>query len=145
VTCAAERSSRFERCLQGLGAGGLSGAGRSREYIPSAVGRQGLALDADIEAGSDDALLGDPTRVRQILFNLLSNALRFTERGGVRVRVDTVPLGGGSTRATLAVADTGVGLARNNSPGYSNPSCRPTARPHGNSEELGLAFRSCAG
>ena len=48
--------------------------------------------------------------MRQIVFNLLSNALKFTERGGVRVSVGTVPLGDGKTRATLAVSDTGVGL-----------------------------------
>jgi signal transduction histidine kinase/HPt (histidine-containing phosphotransfer) domain-containing protein len=78
-------------------------------FRPQAVAK-GLALDAEIEAGSDDALLGDPTRVRQILFNLLSNALKFTERGGVRVRAATVALGEGRTRATLAVSDTGIGL-----------------------------------
>jgi len=71
---------------------------------------KGLALDAEIDAGSQDALVGDPTRVRQILFNLLSNAIKFTDHGGVRVRAGTLPLGGGSTRATLAVADTGIGL-----------------------------------
>jgi signal transduction histidine kinase/DNA-binding response OmpR family regulator len=71
---------------------------------------KGLALDTEIDAGSQDALVGDPTRVRQILFNLLSNAVKFTDHGGVRVRAGTLPLGGGSTRATLAVADTGIGL-----------------------------------
>src|SRR5262245_4119216 len=71
---------------------------------------KGLTLDAEIDAGSQDALVGDPTRVRQILFNLLSNAIKFTDRGGVRVHVGTLPLGGGSTRATLAVTDTGIGL-----------------------------------
>jgi signal transduction histidine kinase/FixJ family two-component response regulator/putative methionine-R-sulfoxide reductase with GAF domain len=76
---------------------------------PQAVAK-GLALEAKIEAGSDDALVGDPIRVRQILFNLLSNALKFTEHGGVRVCAGTAPLGGGRTRATLAVSDTGTGL-----------------------------------
>src|SRR5215471_5095704 len=60
---------------------------------------KGLTLDAEIDAGSQDALIGDPTRIRQILFNLLSNAIKFTDRGGVRVRARTLPLGGGSTRA----------------------------------------------
>src|SRR5262245_60236096 len=71
---------------------------------------KGLTLDAEIDAGSQDALVGDPTRVRQILFNLLSNAIKFTDHGGVRLRAGTLPLGGGSTRATLAVTDTGIGL-----------------------------------
>jgi GAF domain-containing protein/FixJ family two-component response regulator/HPt (histidine-containing phosphotransfer) domain-containing protein len=69
-----------------------------------------LALGSEIEPGSNDALLGDPTRIRQILFNLLSNAVKFTERGEVVVRAGTAPLGGGRTRVTLAVSDTGIGL-----------------------------------
>jgi signal transduction histidine kinase/FixJ family two-component response regulator/HPt (histidine-containing phosphotransfer) domain-containing protein len=76
---------------------------------PQAAGRN-LTLDVEIDAGSDDALVGDPTRVRQILFNLLSNAIKFTEQGGVRVRAGTAPLGEGRTRVTLAVADSGIGL-----------------------------------
>jgi signal transduction histidine kinase/DNA-binding NarL/FixJ family response regulator len=71
---------------------------------------KGLTLDAEIDAGSQDALIGDPTRVRQILFNLLSNAIKFTDHGVVRVRAGTLPLGGGSTRTTLAVSDTGIGM-----------------------------------
>lgn len=69
-----------------------------------------LSLDADIESGSDDVLIGDPTRVRQILFNLLGNALKFTQRGSVRVHAATKPLGDGLTAVTLSVADTGIGL-----------------------------------
>ena len=71
---------------------------------------KGLAIGAEIEPGSDDALIGDPTRVRQILFNLLSNAVKFTERGEILVRAGTAPLGGGQTQVTLAVNDTGIGL-----------------------------------
>ena len=83
--------------------------GAADTFRPQAVAK-GLALDASIAADSNDALIGDPTRVRQILFNLLGNALKFTERGSVRVRASTAPLGQGATRVTIAVTDTGLGL-----------------------------------
>jgi GAF domain-containing protein/CheY-like chemotaxis protein/HPt (histidine-containing phosphotransfer) domain-containing protein len=71
---------------------------------------KGLEIAAEIEPGSNDALIGDPTRIRQILFNLLSNAVKFTDRGEVVVRAGTAPLGSGQTRVTLVVEDTGIGL-----------------------------------
>jgi signal transduction histidine kinase/DNA-binding NarL/FixJ family response regulator len=71
---------------------------------------KGLVLTGAVDPGSDDTLIGDPTRVRQILFNLLGNALKFTERGSITVRAGTTPLGGGRTRVTLTVADTGIGI-----------------------------------
>ncbi len=72
---------------------------------------KGLSLVAAVAPGSTDALLGDPTRVRQILFNLLGNALKFTERGGAMIRARTEPLGEGRTRVLLSVSDTGIGLS----------------------------------
>ena len=68
---------------------------RSSTFRPQAHNK-GLTLEAEIDAGSDDALVGDPTRLRQILFNLVSNALKFTQRGGVKVHVGTEPLGKGN-------------------------------------------------
>ncbi len=72
--------------------------------------RKGLSLIAVVAPESTDALVGDPTPVRQILFNLLGHALKFTERGGVMLRARTEPLGEGCTRVTLSVSDTGIGL-----------------------------------
>ena len=88
--------------------GGLINATQDT-FQPQAIAK-GITLVAEIDAGSQDAVVGDPTRIRQILFNLLGNAIKFTERGGVRLRAGTVPLGGGSTRVTLIVTDTGIGM-----------------------------------
>jgi PAS domain S-box-containing protein len=79
-------------------------------FRPQAAAK-GLTIESFIEAGSNDALVGDPTRVRQILFNLVSNAIKFTQRGGIKLRAGTQPLGDGATRVTLAVTDTGIGLS----------------------------------
>jgi signal transduction histidine kinase/DNA-binding NarL/FixJ family response regulator/putative methionine-R-sulfoxide reductase with GAF domain len=89
----------------------LSGliAGAVDTMRPQAFAK-GLTLEAEIASGSDDALLGDPTRVRQILFNLVGNAIKFTDRGGVRIRAGTTPLGDGRSRVTMVVIDTGIGI-----------------------------------
>jgi PAS domain S-box-containing protein len=68
-----------------------------------------LELRAEVAPGSADGLIGDSMRVRQILFNLLANALKFTDHGGARVEVRTEPVGSGRARVILAVADTGIG------------------------------------
>jgi signal transduction histidine kinase/DNA-binding response OmpR family regulator len=73
--------------------------------------RKGLSLVAAVAPGSTDVLLADPTRVRQILFNLLGNALKFTERGGAMIRARTEPAGDGRSHVVLRVSDTGIGLS----------------------------------
>ena len=59
-----------------------------------------------------DALVGDPGRLRQIVINLLGNAIKFTERGEVVLRVSAkAGVGDGQAALHVTVADTGVGIA----------------------------------
>ena len=107
--------------------------------------RKGLSLVSAIAPGSTDALLGDPTRVRQILFNLLGNALKFTERGGGD---DPRPhrAAGRRPHARHPVGERyRHRLERRPSRrGCSSPSRRPTARPRGATAAPASACRSCA-
>ncbi|NML15753.1 MASE1 domain-containing protein [Azohydromonas caseinilytica] len=81
---------------------------------PQAVAKQ-LALQLDVPAGLPTALVGDPLRLRQVLVNLLDNAVKFTPAGRVtlRVRVRVRERGREAARVTLRfeVADTGIGIA----------------------------------
>jgi len=71
--------------------------------------RKNLALFADPPGSGPDWLVGDPTRVRQILFNLVGNALKFTERGFVRLSASTAAAGHG-VLVSLTVEDSGIGM-----------------------------------
>ncbi len=66
----------------------------------------GCLIDADAPAG----IVGDSARLRQVLLNLLSNGVKFTERGEVVVHVSAEPAGVGAYRLRLAVRDTGIGI-----------------------------------
>ena len=65
-----------------------------------------LALEVRVEPSAPDVIDSDPTRLLQILKNLLSNALKFTERGGV-----TLEITGSSGAVRFTVRDTGIGIA----------------------------------
>ena len=73
--------------------------------------RRGLSLAMEVAPDVPDSLVGDPDRLHQILMNLLTNAIKFTDRGGIQVRVRRA-----STPAfegvllLFSVADTGIGI-----------------------------------
>jgi signal transduction histidine kinase/CheY-like chemotaxis protein len=72
---------------------------------------RGLAVTTVIEPGTPEHLRGDATRVRQILINLIGNAIKFTEVGEVRVHVRTVSVSEDRVRLALSVTDTGIGVS----------------------------------
>ena len=72
---------------------------------------KGLALRVEAQALPPGLLLGDGLRIEQLLFNLVGNAIKFTERGEVALRVRTDPLADGGLRLRVEVRDTGIGIS----------------------------------
>ncbi|HTR36888.1 MAG TPA: ATP-binding protein [Bryobacteraceae bacterium] len=71
---------------------------------------KGLELNCHIAAEAHGPLRGDPVRLRQVLLNLVSNAIKFTERGHVLVRVSVAEDSCGAIQMLFEVEDTGIGL-----------------------------------
>jgi signal transduction histidine kinase/iron only hydrogenase large subunit-like protein/ActR/RegA family two-component response regulator len=69
-----------------------------------------LALQAEYVYPLPASITSDPTRLRQILINLVSNAIKFTEVGGVRVRVSMSQAGGANPHLQFDVIDSGMGI-----------------------------------
>src|SRR5690242_6049292 len=72
--------------------------------------RKHLALSIDPPGAGPDRISGDPMRVRQILFNLVGNAIKFTDRGFVRVCANSRAERNGTALVSLTVADSGIGI-----------------------------------
>ena len=72
--------------------------------------QKGLRLEHRIDDGIPDTLVGDPGRLRQVLVSLVSNAIKFTDRGGVEVEVSLEGQGASATTLHFRVRDTGIGI-----------------------------------
>jgi signal transduction histidine kinase/DNA-binding NarL/FixJ family response regulator len=73
--------------------------------------RKGLTLVPMIDPATPDLVEGDATRVRQILFNLIGNAIKFTDTGRIEVAVRPLSVVGGRSRVALSVTDSGIGMS----------------------------------
>lgn len=105
------------------------------------AGQKGLALNTRAD-GEALPVVGDALRVRQILINLLANAVKFTERGEVIVSCRQLAHDDGSPRLRFEVADSGIGIAPDALPYLFepfSPVSERTIRTHGGSG-LGLAI-----
>ncbi|MGH8808268.1 MAG: ATP-binding protein, partial [Noviherbaspirillum sp.] len=87
---------------------------RTMDNVTTMVGHKvvdkGLELIFDVPAKVPQSLVGDPLRLEQILTNLISNAIKFTERGEVLVRVEWLDSAGTQIKLKFSVRDTGIGL-----------------------------------
>ncbi|MBF0192969.1 MAG: PAS domain S-box protein [Magnetococcales bacterium] len=83
-------------------------AGNTVKILKTKALSQGVGLSSKIDNSIPDQIVGDPQRIKQILLNLLSNALKFTERGKIVLTITQIQ----NKYLRLSVSDTGVGIAK---------------------------------
>jgi len=88
----------------------VEGAG---ELIAGRADEKGIGLTVDLDPVLPDRLIGDPTRIRQILLNLMGNAVKFTETGNVTLTVGAAGEAGddATLRLRFTISDSGIGLS----------------------------------
>jgi PAS domain S-box-containing protein len=83
---------------------------RLAELLAVKAHEKGLEVACYVAPEVPRFLCGDPARIRQILFNLVGNAIKFTEQGQVVIQVEPVEIEADYTRVQFSVADTGIGI-----------------------------------
>lgn len=79
------------------------------EIVAPRANAKGVTVDVDIATDLPRYVHADPGRIRQIVLNLLGNAVKFTERGTVTLKATAVPVGEGF-KLKIAISDTGIGI-----------------------------------
>ncbi len=73
-----------------------------------------LNFEVENDPTIPDKLYGDETRIRQIIVNILTNGIKYTPKGSVTLKLGWTPLPGNKLRLSIAVKDTGMGIAKEN-------------------------------
>lgn len=82
-----------------------------RYELENTATKKGIALRIDVDKACCDTWQGDPTRVHQIVLNLVSNAVKFTNEGGVTIKVACLPIHGKDSLC-IKVIDSGIGMSK---------------------------------
>jgi len=104
---------------------------------------KGLEFLAHVAPGIPEHLLGDPLRLGQILTNFVNNAVKFTERGEIRLNIDPVERTGDKLQLKFSVRDTGIGMTKEQAARLFQPFTQAdmsTTRKHGGT---GLGLTIC--
>ncbi|WP_020399242.1 ATP-binding protein [Kordiimonas gwangyangensis] len=86
--------------------------GDTVHFLEPKATEKGLSVSWQCDKHLPPVIYSDPTRLRQILFNLVGNAIKFTERGGVIIRAEQENREGDQIRVKISVVDTGIGISR---------------------------------
>jgi signal transduction histidine kinase/DNA-binding response OmpR family regulator len=114
----------------------------SLALVAARASEKGLVLSGEAGEAASWELLGDRTRLRQVLLNLLANAVKFTERGVVSTTVIVTARGEASVELEFSVQDTGIGIPRDQAERLFSPFTQgdgSTTRRYGGTG-LGLAI-----
>ena len=102
---------------------------------------RGLTLERRVDPHVPERLSGDPMRLRQILINLVTNGIQFTDQGHVLIGLELLSHQGEKARLRLSVEDTGIGIASQDRNRIYKPHVQlPTDRQPGNGIGLGLTI-----
>ena len=91
------------------------------ELLEKSAKEKGLTLSTDISFPEMPLLRGDPGRISQILLNLVGNAIKFTAKGSVVVRVEPISASQEKIKIKISIRDTGIGLALDTVPRLFTP------------------------
>ncbi len=83
----------------------------SADVMAEQAHRKSLELISHIEPTVQRELVGDPTRIRQVVTNLASNAVKFTDEGEIQIQVETLETNDSQSTLRFSITDTGVGIA----------------------------------
>jgi two-component system sensor histidine kinase/response regulator len=115
------------------------------DLLAPAAYAKGLELLVDFDPPAASAVRGDQVRIRQVLLNLVSNAVKFTAEGEVQIKVTTVPYDGTLVDLHVEVVDTGIGIADADQPllfeSFSQADASTTRRYGGTGLGLAIARR----
>lgn len=84
--------------------------GAAVKLLRPAADDKGISLSSHTDPDTPQTLLGDGERIKQVLVNLLGNAVKFTERGSVRAELQQEGFTGRAARVRFTVSDTGIGI-----------------------------------
>jgi len=85
----------------------------SRDVVTTEASKKGLYLSYSIDSNTPERIVGDSARLRQILINLLNNAVKFSEKGAVKIEVSSRKLDALKYEVRFSVSDSGVGIPEN--------------------------------
>ncbi|MBI5278105.1 MAG: response regulator [Burkholderiales bacterium] len=104
---------------------------------------KGLVVRRIVDPGISAALMVDPVRLRQILNNFVSNAIKFTSAGWIEIRVQCVERAAGRESLRFSVADTGIGISQEDQQRLFQPFSQAGTDPTQRAGGAGLGLAIC--